>query len=265
LITTSRDLAGAKPRAPLAERTMTKVGWRLLPFLLLLYIIAWFDRVNISFAALQMNADLGFSKTVYALGAGAFFVSYALFELPSNLILARVGARLWIARIMITWGVLSIAMLFVKGPLSYYTVRFLLGLAEAGFLPGVIYYLSSWYPSSARARAVSWFMLAIPLAPVLGGPLAGLILGLDGWHGLEGWQWLFLLEGLPAVLLGVVVLFYLTDAPEQARWLEPEEREWLAATVRAEQTAAESRAWPGSRISRSGSSRRSRMRLRRSG
>jgi D-galactonate transporter len=241
LITTSRDLAGAKPRASLAERTISKVGWRLLPFLLLLYIIAWFDRVNISFAALQMNADLGFSKTVYAFGAGVFFVSYALFELPSNLILARVGARLWIARIMITWGVLSIAMLFVKGPLSYYVLRFLLGLAEAGFLPGVIYYLGNWYPTSARARAVSWFMLAIPLAPVLGGPLAGVILGLDGWHGLEGWQWLFLLEGLPAVLLGVVVLFYLTDAPEQARWLEPEEREWLATTVRAEQTAAEQR------------------------
>jgi len=241
LITTSRDLAGAEPHASLAERTMSKVGWRLLPFLLLLYIVAWFDRVNISFAALQMNADLGFSKTVYAFGAGVFFVSYAAFELPSNLILARVGARLWIARIMITWGVLSVAMLFVKGPLSYYALRFLLGLAEAGFLPGVIYYLSNWYPSSARARAVSWFMLAIPLAPVIGGPLAGVILGLDGWHGLDGWQWLFLLEGLPAVLLGVVVLFYLTDAPEQARWLEPAEREWLAATVRAEQTAAERR------------------------
>jgi len=241
LITTSRDLAGAEPHASLAERTMSKVGWRLLPFLLLLYIVAWFDRVNISFAALQMNADLGFSKTVYAFGAGVFFVSYAAFELPSNLILARVGARLWIARIMITWGVLSVAMLFVKGPSSYYALRFLLGLAEAGFLPGVIYYLSNWYPSSARARAVSWFMLAIPLAPVIGGPLAGVILGLDGWHGLEGWQWLFLLEGLPAVLLGVVVLFYLTDAPEQARWLEPAEREWLATTVRAEQAAAERR------------------------
>ena len=241
MITTSRELAGAEPRASLAARTMSKVGWRLLPFLLLLYIVAWLDRVNISFAALQMNADLGFSKSVYGIGAGVFFLSYAAFELPSNLILARVGARLWIARIMITWGVLSVAMLLVKGPSSYYVLRFLLGLAEAGFLPGVIYYLSRWYPSAARARAVSWFMLAIPLAPVIGGPLAGVILELDGWHGLEGWQWLFLLEGLPAVLLGVVVLFYLDDAPEQARWLAPAEREWLTATIRDEQTAAERR------------------------
>ena len=164
LITTSRDLAGAEPRTSLADRTMSKVGWRLLPFLLLLYVVAWLDRVNISFAALQMNADLGFSKTVYGIGAGVFFVSYAAFELPSNLILARVGARLWIARIMITWGILSVAMLFVRGPTSYYALRFLLGLAEAGFLPGVIYYLANWYPSNARARAVSWFMLAIPLS-----------------------------------------------------------------------------------------------------
>ncbi|HUO68095.1 MAG TPA: MFS transporter, partial [Gammaproteobacteria bacterium] len=241
LITTSRDLAQAEGRAPLAVRTMAKVGWRLLPFLLLLYIVAWLDRVNISIAAVQMNTDLGFSKTVYGFGAGVFFVSYALFELPSNLILARVGARIWIARIMITWGLLSIAMLFVRGPTSYYALRFLLGLAEAGFLPGIIYYLGNWYPSTSRARAVSWFMLAIPLAPVIGGPLGGLILGLDGWHGLQGWQWLFLIEGLPAVFLGVVVLFYLTDEPAQAAWLRPEEREWLATTVRAEQAAAERR------------------------
>ena len=220
---------------------MAKVGWRLLPFLLLLYIVAWLDRVNISIAAVQMNADLGFSKTVYGFGAGVFFVSYALFELPSNLILARVGARLWIARIMITWGLLSIAMLFVRGPTSYYVLRFLLGLAEAGFLPGIIYYLGNWYPSTSRARAVSWFMLAIPLAPVIGGPIGGLILGLNGWHGLAGWQWLFILEGLPAVLLGVVVLFYLTDEPVQATWLAADEREWLATTIRGEQAAAERR------------------------
>jgi len=241
LITTSHEVAGAGPESSLAGRTMAKVGWRLLPFLLLLYIVAWLDRVNISIAAVHMNTDLGFSKTVYGFGAGVFFVSYALFELPSNLILARVGARIWIARIMITWGVLSISMLFVSGPTSYYVLRFLLGLAEAGFLPGIIYYLGNWYPSTSRARAVSWFMLAIPLAPVIGGPLGGLILGLDGWHGLEGWQWLFLIEGLPAVFLGVVVLFYLTDEPADARWLEPDEREWLAATVRGEQAAAERR------------------------
>jgi ACS family tartrate transporter-like MFS transporter len=237
LITTSRDVAGAE--ASLGGRTITKVGWRLLPFLLLLYIVAWLDRVNISIAALQMNKDLGFDSEVFGFGAGIFFVSYALFELPSNLILARVGARLWIARIMITWGVVSVAMLFVKGPTSFYVLRFVLGLAEAGFLPGIIYYLSNWYPSAARARAVSWFMLGIPLSAVIGGPLGGLILGLDGWHGLEGWQWLFLLEGIPAVLLGVVVLFYLTDSPHEAAWLEPDEREWLAETIRSEQAVAE--------------------------
>jgi ACS family tartrate transporter-like MFS transporter len=239
LITTSRELGDAERDESLAGRTIAKVGWRLLPFVLLLYIVAWLDRVNISIAALQMNKQLGFDSEVFGFGAGIFFVSYALFELPSNLILARVGARLWIARIMITWGVVSVAMLLVKGPTSFYVLRFLLGLAEAGFLPGIIYYLSNWYPSAARARAVSWFMLGIPLSAVIGGPLGGLILGLDGWHGLAGWQWLFLLEGLPAVLLGVVVLFYLTDAPHEARWLEPEEREWLAATIRTEQSVAE--------------------------
>ena len=239
MITTSRELGGAERDASLAGRTIAKVGWRLLPFVLLLYIVAWLDRVNISIAALQMNKELGFDSEVFGFGAGIFFVSYALFELPSNLILARVGARLWIARIMITWGVVSVAMLLVKGPTSFYVLRFLLGLAEAGFLPGIIYYLSNWYPSAARARAVSWFMLGIPLSAVIGGPVGGLILGLDGWHGLDGWQWLFLLEGVPAVLLGVVVLFYLTDAPHEARWLEPEEREWLAATIRAEQSVAE--------------------------
>jgi ACS family tartrate transporter-like MFS transporter len=239
LITTSRDLASEGSRASLAQRTISKVGWRLLPFLLLLYIVSWLDRVNIGMASLQMNKELGFDAAVFGFGAGVFFWSYALFELPSNLILARVGARRWIARIMITWGVVSIGMLLVKGSTSFYVLRLLLGVAEAGFLPGIIYYLGNWYPSAARARAVSWFMLGIPLSAVIGGPLGGAILGLDGWHGLAGWQWLFLIEGLPAVVLGVVVLFYLTDAPEEARWLEPEEREWLAATIRVEQSAAE--------------------------
>jgi D-galactonate transporter len=240
LITTPRDLA-ADDGAALERSTLSKVGWRLLPFLLLLYIVSWIDRVNIGFAALQMNRDLGFSPAVYGFGAGVFFIGYALFEVPSNLILARVGARRWIARIMLTWGALSIAMVFVRGPASFYTLRFALGVAEAGFLPGIIYYLSSWYPSAARARAVSWFMLGIPLSTVVGGPLAGVILGLGGWHGLTGWQWLFLLEGIPAVVLGCVVLVYLTDSPEQATWLEPEERSRLAAKIRAENTAAEQR------------------------
>jgi ACS family tartrate transporter-like MFS transporter len=241
LSTTSRVVSTAEGPDSLAERTLAKVGRRLLPFVLLLYIVAWLDRVNISFAALQLNREPWYSDAVYTFGATVFFVGYALFELPSNLVLARVGARLWVARIMITWGLFSIAMLFVRGPTSFYVLRFLLGVAEAGFLPGIIYYLGNWYPSAERARAVSWFMLAIPLSAVVGGPLAGWILTFDGWHGLQGWQWLFLLEGLPAVALGVVVLFYLTDTPQQARWLEPEQREWLAATIRAEQAAAETR------------------------
>ena len=158
-----------------------------------------------------MKPDLGLSDTVFGFGAGIFFAGYALFEVPSNLILVRVGARFWIARIMITWGMLSVLMMFVQGPTSFYVLRFLLGVAEAGFLPGIIYYLSNWYPGSERARAVSWFMVAIPLASVVGQPLSGLLLELDGWHGLEGWQWLFLLEGIPAIVLGFVVLAYLTE------------------------------------------------------
>jgi ACS family tartrate transporter-like MFS transporter len=225
----------------LGRATLTKVGWRLLPFLLLLYVVAWLDRVNIGFAALQMNADLGFSSTVYGFGAGIFFIGYALFEVPSNLILARVGARLWIARIMVTWGIVSVAMMFVQGPTSFYVLRFLLGVAEAGFLPGIIYYLGNWYPAKDRARAVSWFMLAIPLSTVVGGPLAGFILQLDGWHGLEGWQWLFLLEGIPAVVLGFVVLGYLTDSPERAEWLDPSQRRWLVERMASEQRAAQAR------------------------
>ena len=225
----------------LAAATLRKVGRRLLPFLLLLYVVAWLDRVNIGFAALQMNRDLGFSAAVYGFGAGVFFIGYALFEIPSNLILARVGARLWIARIMITWGVLSVAMMYVSGPTSFYVLRFLLGVAEAGFLPGIIYYLGNWYPAKQRAKAVSWFMLAIPLSTVVGGPLAGLLLEMNGIAGLTGWQWLFLVEGVPAVVLGFVVLGYLTDSPDTAEWLEPEERRWLAASVAAESREAQER------------------------
>jgi ACS family tartrate transporter-like MFS transporter len=235
------SIAESIPSADVGRATLAKVAWRLLPFLLLLYVIAWIDRVNIGFAALQMNADLGFSAAVYGFGAGVFFIGYALFEVPSNLILVRVGARLWIARIMITWGVISVAMMYVEGPVSFYTLRFLLGVAEAGFLPGIIYYLGTWFPAAERARAISWFMLAIPLSTVVGAPLAGMLLQLDGWHGLEGWQWLFLLEGLPAVVLGFVVLGYLTDRPEQAQWLTPAEREWLAERMRTEQRAAAER------------------------
>jgi MFS transporter, ACS family, tartrate transporter len=215
----------------------SRLRWRLVPYLLLLYVVAWFDRVNIGFAALQMNADLGFSSTVYGLGAGIFFAGYALFEVPSNLILARVGARRWIARIMVTWGVLSVAMMFVEGKWSFYALRFALGVAEAGFLPGILYYLSHWFPKAERARAISWFMLGIPLSTVFGGPLAGALLKLDGFHGLQGWQWLFVLEGLPAVILGVVTWLWLPDSPRQVKWLTPEQQAHVALRVEQEALA----------------------------
>jgi ACS family tartrate transporter-like MFS transporter len=220
---------------------LRKATWRLLPFLGVCYVVAWLDRVNVGFAALQMNADLGFNAAVYGFGAGVFFVGYALCEVPSNLILYRVGARRWIARIMITWGILSSAMMFVRDPVTFYVLRFLLGAAEAGFLPGVIYYLGDWYPGRERARAVSWFMSAIPLSTVVGGPLAGALLELDGVMDLAGWQWLFMLEGLAAVLLGFVVLVVLPDRPEHAAWLTREEAAWIMARVKAEQTEARER------------------------
>ena len=220
------------------QTTIKKVTWRLIPFLLLLYIVAWLDRVNVGFAALQMNQDLGFSSTVYGFGAGVFFAGYALFEIPSNLVLARVGARRWIARIMFTWGLISISMIFIHNSTTFYILRFLLGVAEAGFLPGIIYYLGNWYPAAQRARAVGWFMAAIPLSIVIGGPMAGLLLELNGLLGLTGWQWLFLLEGIPAVLLSFVTLVYLTDHPEQAKWLHREQKEWLSNIIRSEQTLA---------------------------
>ena len=225
----------------LERTTLGKVTRRLIPFLLVLYIVAWLDRVNVGFAALQMNEDLRFSPAVYGLGAGLFFIGYALFEVPSNLVLARVGARRWIARIMVTWGLLSAGMMFVHSVTSFYVLRFLLGVAEAGFFPGIIYYLSTWYPAAQRARAVSWFMVAIPLTIVIGGPLAGYLLDMDGLGGLRGWQWLFLIEGLPAVILGVVVFFYLTDRPEEAHWLRPEERTWLSGAIASEQARAHAR------------------------
>jgi MFS transporter, ACS family, tartrate transporter len=218
-----------------------RLRWRLVPYLLLLYVIAWLDRVNIGFAALQMNEALSLSPAVYGLGAGLFFIGYALFEVPSNLILARVGARRWIGRIMVTWGLLSIAMMFVEGKWSFYTLRFLLGVAEAGFLPGILYYLSQWFPKAERARAISWFMLGIPLSTVFGGPIAGLILGLDGWRGLAGWQWLFVLEGVPAVILGVVTWMRLPDTPRDVRWLAPAEQQHVMQRVAAEDAATRAR------------------------
>jgi ACS family tartrate transporter-like MFS transporter len=218
----------------LERATLRRITRRLIPFLLLLYVVAYIDRVNVGFAALQMNEDLGFSAAMYGFGAGIFFAGYALFEVPSNLVLARVGARLWIARIMVSWGVVSVAMMFVQGTTSFYVLRFLLGVAEAGFFPGIIYFLCHWFPHRQRARAIAWFMAAIPLSVVIGGPLAGLLLELDGKLGLGGWQWLFLVEGLPAVVLGGIVFFFLDDRPEQARWLTAEQKAWLVGKIRAE-------------------------------
>lgn len=217
--------------------TIARVSRRLLPILFFLFVVAFVDRTNVGLAALQMNDALGLSAAVYGLGAGIFFVGYALFELPSNLILARVGARRWIGRIALSWGVLACAMMFVRGPRSFYVLRFLLGVAEAGYFPGIIFYLSEWFPEAQRARALSRFMIAIPLAGVIGGPLAAGLLSLDRLVGLAGWQWLFLVEGLPAIALGVFALFYLTDSPADAAWLSDAQREWLASRLRAERRA----------------------------
>jgi ACS family tartrate transporter-like MFS transporter len=193
-----------------------------------LHLCAWIDRSNIAIAALQMNRDLHFSASVYGFGAGIFFLGYALFEIPSNLVLARVGARLWIARIAITWGLIASSMMFVRTPLHFYTLRVLLGVAEAGCLPGIIFYLSLWFPAQERGAATARFMMAAPLAAIVGNALGGWILAMDGLLGLRGWQWLFLLEGIPSVVLGVATLFVLTDRPEDAHWLSSEHRAWLA-------------------------------------
>ncbi|MDP2846638.1 MAG: MFS transporter [Humidesulfovibrio sp.] len=208
-----------------------KIDLRLLPYLFLLYIVAYLDRVNVSFAAPGLRQDLGFSSSVFGLGAGMFFAGYVLCEVPSNLILRRMGARRWIARIMVSWGVAACLMALVREPWSFHALRFLLGVAEAGFLPGIIYYLTLWYAPARRARAVALFMAATPVAGMIGGPLSGLLLGLDGLHGLAGWQWMFLLEGLPAVLLGVSVLRLLPDGPADAPWLERRERDLLATEL----------------------------------
>ena len=225
------------PTNELAAVTLRKVTWRLIPFLFVLYVIAWLDRVNVGFAGLQMNTDLGFSSTVFGFGSGIFFLGYCLFEIPSNVILERVGARLWISRIMVTWGLISAGLMFVRTPAAFYLLRFLLGAAEAGFFPGVIYYLSLWYPAAHRARAIAVLMTAVPVTGLIGGPLSGALLELDGLHGLAGWQWLFLLEGLPAVILGTSVLFYLKDRPETTHWLTSAERDWLVETLAAERQA----------------------------
>src|SRR5437870_1854901 len=216
-----------------------KVTRRLIPYLFLCYIVNYLDRFNISFAALEMKADLGLSDAAYGVGAAMFFAGYVTFEIPSNLILARVGARRWMARIMVTWGVLSCGMMLVRTPTTLYVVRFLLGLAEAGFLPGMIFYLTHWFPARERARVFALFLTSTALAGVVGGPVSAALLKLRGTGGLAGWQWLFLVEGLPAVVLGVTTFFYLADHPSAARWLTAPEQAWLAESLRAEREAKE--------------------------
>ncbi len=215
----------------LESRVMTKVTRRIVPYIVILYFVAFLDRVNIGFAALQMNADVGLSPVEFGLGASLFFLGYFAFEVPSNIILHKVGARFWIGRVMVTWGLVSAGMAFVSGATSFYVLRVLLGLAEAGFFPGIILYLSYWFPAHRRAAVTAMFMAAAPIAGVIGGPVSASLMQLDGAFGLRGWQWLFLLEALPAVILGIVTLFYLTDRPEYARWLAEDERHWLTRAM----------------------------------
>ena len=217
----------------LESRTVVKLFWRLLPFLFILYIVAYLDRINVSFAALEMRGQLHLSDAVYGRAAGMFFAGYFFFQLPSNLVLDRVGVRRWIAVLMVIWGLVSAATILVRGPMSFYVLRFSLGAAEAGFFPGIILYMKRWFPAHARARAVAWFMTANPLAGVVGSPISGALLGLHG-AGLEGWQWLFVMEAVPAVILGAAVYWVLPETPETAGWLTDEERSHLLTLLARE-------------------------------
>jgi MFS transporter, ACS family, tartrate transporter len=236
MATTTVSEAGAA-KSELETSTIRAISWRLIPFLVLAYFFSYLDRVNLGFAALTMNAELKFSPTIFAWGAGIFFIGYFIFEVPSNLALEKFGASRWIARIMVTWGIISALMSLVSGELSFYIIRFLLGVAEAGFFPGIILYLTYWYPAEYRARFLAAFAVAVPISTVIGAPASGLLLGLDGAMGLKGWQWLFIIEGVPSVLLGIVTWFYLTDRPERADWLTAEQKAWLASKLNAETAA----------------------------
>jgi ACS family tartrate transporter-like MFS transporter len=220
----------------LESAVVSRLMWRLLPFLFMLYIVAYLDRINVSFAVLQMRGQLGLSDRAYGRAAGMFFAGYFFFQLPSNLVLEKFGVRRWISGLMITWGVISCLMIFIRGPMSFYVMRFLLGAAEAGFFPGMILYMKRWFPANARARAVAWFMTANPLAGIVGSPVSGALLGISG-KGLLGWQWMFLMEGIPAILLGAAVFWVLSDNPREAGWLKGEEREWLLARLAFEEQA----------------------------
>lgn len=221
------------------ERARRRIAWRLLPFLCLLYIVAYIDRVNVGYAALSMTQDLGFSAEVYGFGAGVFFLGYFLLEIPGSLLVESWSARRWIARILISWGALATLMGFVHDERQFYCLRFTLGMAEAGFFPGVVVYLSHWFVRADRARAIAFFMAAIPASQIFGAPVSGTLLLAD-WFGLAGWRWLFIVEGAPAVVLGVVALFYLTDRPREARWLATDERRWIENELAREKQAATS-------------------------
>jgi MFS family permease len=217
------------------RRALSKAAWRLLPILTIAYVLNYLDRTSVGFAALTMNRDIGLTAYQFGWGAGLLFASYSIFEIPSNLVLLRVGARRWIARIMITWGVVAAANAFVVGPTSFYIVRLLLGAAEAGFFPGITFFLAAWFPAQYRARVLAWFLVAIPVSSVLGGPISGLLLELDGLAGLAGWQWMFIVEGLPASIIGLFILKVLSDRPEEAEWLSVEERAAMTAMLAEEQ------------------------------
>jgi ACS family tartrate transporter-like MFS transporter len=221
------------------RRTILKVSWRLLPLVVVAYLVAYIDRTNVAFAALTMNKDLGISAYMYGLGAGIFFLGYALFEVPSNIVLEKVGARLWIARIMITWGIISGLMAAATGPISFLILRFLLGVAEAGFFPGMILYFTYWYPAQYRGRVISTLFIAVPLGNALASVVSGAIMEMEGVWGLHGWQWVFIIEALPAVLLAFVVLMLMTDRPAVAKWLNSDEKEWLESELKAERAKIE--------------------------
>lgn len=220
--------------AHIEQQTVKKVVWRILPFLIVCYLIAIIDRGNIGMASLQMNEDLGLSKAVFGLASSLFFVGYFLFEVPSNLAMQKIGAKIWISRIMVSWGIISVCTAFVESANTLYVLRFLLGAAEAGFFPGVILYLTYWIPGKYRARVIATFMVAIPAANFIGSPISGAILSLDGWYGMRGWHWLFILEGVPAVMLGIAAFFMLSNRPANASWLNHEQKAWLNATLEAE-------------------------------
>ena len=225
--------------ADLVPRTVNKVMWRLLPFLMACYFVAFLDRVNVGFAHLQMSKSLGMSEAAFGFGAGVFFIGYFLLEVPSNIVMERVGARVWIARIMLSWGLVSTSFGFIPqisgftglgADTCFYLLRFLLGLCEAGFYPGVVFYLTRWFPSAYRARMIAFFMLAVPVSSVIGAPLSGLLLNVTGW-GMEGWQWMYILEGIPSVLMSLATLVYLTDHPRDAKWLRKDEIDWLVGSL----------------------------------